>query len=121
VPSNPVSPLCPPPAYRNRSLPASELSLASDLNLSQVLEIARAKAAELEDFTAPEAAEGAKGAGGKRKRGEVDEQTAGAARARRFLADFATLPLPQLSPTEVGFHPVAAFSLVREEKCEDMS
>jgi DNA mismatch repair protein MSH2 len=68
------------------------------------LELARSKAAELEDFTAPEAAEGgaAAGACGKRKRVAADDATEGAARARRFLADFATLPLPQLSPTDAA-------------------
>jgi len=71
------------------------------------LELARSKAAELEDFTAPEAAEGGAAtatvaAGGKRKRVVADDATEGAARARRFLADFATLPLPQLSPTDAA-------------------
>jgi DNA mismatch repair protein MSH2 len=80
----------------------------------EVLEMARAKAAELEDFSAEGAAVGVSvenaGAGDKRKRDEGDvslEETdtaadiaRGASRARQFLADFAALPLPDMAPAD---------------------
>lgn len=74
-----------------------------------VLEMARAKAAELEDFSAEGAAAGAGdvagalGAGEKRARDEGDateDAARGAARARQFLADFAALPLPDMPPAD---------------------
>ena len=85
----------------------------------EVLKMAREKAAELEDFSAEGAAAAAGtatlsplagalgGAGDKRKRDEgegADDDAAdaarGAARARQFLADFAALPLPEMSPAD---------------------
>jgi len=79
----------------------------------EVLEIARAKAAELEDFSPPEvAAMGDVVNSKKRLRQESqDDQTKGAACARKFLADFAALPLPQLAPQEA----VAQVRLLRAQ------
>jgi DNA mismatch repair protein MSH2 len=70
----------------------------------EVLEMARAKAAELEDFTEQGAVAGALGVGEKRPRDFPDETAVdvarGAARARQFLADFAALPLPEMAPED---------------------
>ena len=85
----------------------------------EVLAMAREKAAELEDFSAEGAAAAAGenvslspvagalggGAGEKREReegegAEEEDAARGAARARQFLADFAALPLPEMSPAD---------------------
>eukprot|EP00897_Mesotaenium_endlicherianum_P002845 jgi/Mesen1/2589/ME000164S01718 len=71
-----------------------------------VVALARAKAAELEDFSPPASQSAAAThttptttLGAKRKRvSGPDEATCGAARARQFLRDFAALPLDQMDP-----------------------
>jgi len=77
----------------------------------EVLKMAREKAAELEDFSeeGAAAAAGTLGAaageaGDKRKRdggdAKAEDAARGTARARQFLADFAALPLPEMSPAD---------------------
>lgn len=71
----------------------------------EVLVMARAKAAELEDFTEEGAVAGALGAvGEKRQRDSVDETAIdvarGAQRARQFLTDFSNLPLTEMAPAD---------------------
>ncbi|KAK9908301.1 hypothetical protein WJX75_005715 [Coccomyxa subellipsoidea] len=63
----------------------------------EVVELAKRKAAELEDFSAP-----AQGFGQDAKRACTDEEEAAqsAARARAFLQEFSALPLDKMEPEE---------------------
>jgi len=69
---------------------------------ADVLEMARAKAAELEDFAPPEAVASevaADGVTAKRKRVTTGpDAEEGARRIRQFLSEFKALPLPSLEP-----------------------
>ncbi|KAK9813003.1 hypothetical protein WJX72_007194 [[Myrmecia] bisecta] len=64
-----------------------------------VVELAKQKALELEDFLEP-ALPQAGLAGGKRKREGLDEEQQCAARARAFLQEFAAMPLDRMEPAD---------------------
>jgi len=63
-----------------------------------VLELARKKALELEDFSSP----GGDTAGGASRKRAAAGEAEGAGRARRFLAEFAALPLDTLPQAEAA-------------------
>ena len=70
---------------------------------AEVVQMAREKAAELEDFSgekAPDAHGDADAPGSKRKRVDAGRDRAGAERALKLLRDFQALPIPSLSQDE---------------------
>jgi DNA mismatch repair protein MSH2 len=81
------------------------MSVYGHCDTQAVLELARKKAAELEDFSSPNdetaATAGASGGTVSRKRAAVGEAE-GAARARAFLSEFAALPLDSLPKEEAA-------------------
>eukprot|EP00884_Botryococcus_braunii_P018501 jgi/Botrbrau1/5334/Bobra.0346s0008.1 len=86
----------------------------------EVVQLAREKAAELEDFSDPAAkdAEGEEGGGepqAKRRRVDPEQEAEAGARARSFLEEFAAMPLDSLAAEEAVAQVRDAYERLRED------
>lgn len=67
-----------------------------------VVKMAREKAEQLEDFSPQEPAIDVEASLKRKRVSRPDDEARGAARARKFLREFAALPLDEMSPEEAG-------------------